>query len=144
MVNYLLRTSLRLLDTIYVSTCMKIFFSHYISEKNIFHIIINNYYSATTFLTQYSFQSVPIHIKKIQKFRGGGGGVFQAPPGIIEILGRWGVLLIVSRCFDAVFLSPHQKIAITLKVIYPCLIAMECSPLTDFALKFVNWKCNFK
>lgn len=74
MVNYLLRTSLRLLDTIYVSTCMKIFFSHYISEENIFHIIINNYYSATTFLTQYSFQSVPIHIKKIQKFRGGGEG----------------------------------------------------------------------
>lgn len=85
----------------------------------------------------------PSTLKKIQKFRGG-GGVFQAPPGIIEILGRWGVLLIVSRCFDAVFLSPHQKIAITLKVIYPCPIAIECSPLTDFALKFVNWKCNFK
>ena len=53
MVNYLLRTSLRLLDTIYVLTCMKIFFSHYIAEKNIFHIIIN--YSATTFLAQIFF-----------------------------------------------------------------------------------------
>ena len=44
----------------------------------------------------------------------------------------------ILRCFDTVFQRPYRYFSISLKVVFPCPIAIKLSPVTGYGLKFVK------